>query len=112
MKPYIILDNAPDFELKEAILRKHPNDFISLYLYWSPGPRMLEQDYSTSDGRSVGVGLKYGAFAIEAGIVADYDYLFFRNLKYAVEIWFAPRNWENYDESKIIYDKIPPLKGE
>jgi hypothetical protein len=31
-----------------------------------------------------------------------YEPLFFRNLKWGVEVWFAPRNWEKYDTRKVI----------
>jgi hypothetical protein len=41
----------------------------------------------------------------------SYDYLFFKNLKYGVEVWFAPSGWEQWDQAVDASKGINPHDG-
>ena len=59
-----------------------------------------------------------GKFGITVGLQTKdetelkYDYIFFQNLKYGVQVWFAPDGWDDFSNSKefFLYESKEEIK--
>ena len=109
-------NNLFNFKLDEQIaVRKHTNGFYSIHVSWnSDSIRGLDFSAECTGNGRVSMILENEnftfahegheeVFMMEVGLETDeYVPVFFRNLKYAVEVWFAPWGWEEYDCAQTV----------
>jgi len=131
-KPFVDFDEDVakryGFEIKQVIAQKLPNGFISIYVSWSTKKSEYKFKYPTNTGAMYGwsdvsydlsfpqVKYKinnevdfYSNFRVEVGLIhrkdkqIRYRPLFHQNTKYSAIVWFAPRGWNDTENSKEIF---------
>lgn len=72
---------------------------------WKVARTDMTRFFNSSVGLRIGIQRLLPHSDFESFGKIGYEPLFFQNLGWGVQVWFAPQNWQKHDTRKVIFSK-------